>query len=75
MGRKFMILTIHANVILSVCQVKTPAVNSDAKVLVPGIPGHSTAVKTPALGKEKKKNKRKPGETEVKGFLFQTQQD
>lgn len=65
---------VHANVVLSVCQVKTPVVNSDAKVLVPGIPGHSTAVKTPALGKEKKKNKRKPGETEVKG-LFQTQQD
>uniref|UniRef100_A0A8C3MUT6 WD repeat domain 43 n=1 Tax=Geospiza parvula TaxID=87175 RepID=A0A8C3MUT6_GEOPR len=48
----------------AVTKVKTPVVNSDAKVLVPGIPGHSTAVKTPALGKEKKKNKRKPGETE-----------
>uniref|UniRef100_A0A8D2PYN2 WD repeat domain 43 n=1 Tax=Zosterops lateralis melanops TaxID=1220523 RepID=A0A8D2PYN2_ZOSLA len=45
-------------------KVKTPVVNSDTKVLVPGIPGHSTAVKTPASGKEKKKNKRKPGETE-----------
>ncbi|XP_064565409.1 WD repeat-containing protein 43 [Zonotrichia leucophrys gambelii] len=48
----------------AVTKVKTPVVNSEAKVLVPGIPGHSTAVKTPALGKEKKKNKRKPGETE-----------
>ncbi|XP_062346491.1 WD repeat-containing protein 43 isoform X5 [Cinclus cinclus] len=48
----------------AVTKVKTPVVNSDTKVLVPGIPGHSTAVKTPALGKEKKKNKRKPGETE-----------
>ncbi|KAM4786490.1 WD repeat-containing protein 43 isoform 2-T2 [Cyanocitta cristata] len=45
-------------------KVKTPVVNLDTKVLVPGIPGHSTAVKTPASGKEKKKNKRKPGETE-----------
>ncbi|KAF4794053.1 WD repeat domain 43 [Turdus rufiventris] len=45
-------------------KVKTPVVNSDTKVLVPGIPGHSTAVKTPASVKEKKKNKRKPGETE-----------
>uniref|UniRef100_U3K9L9 WD repeat domain 43 n=1 Tax=Ficedula albicollis TaxID=59894 RepID=U3K9L9_FICAL len=48
----------------AVTKVKTPVVNSDTKVLVPGIPGHSTAVKTPASGKEKKKNKRKPGETE-----------
>ncbi|NXA79727.1 WDR43 protein, partial [Thryothorus ludovicianus] len=45
-------------------KVKTPVVNLDTKVLVPGIPGHSTAVKTPASGKEKKKTKRKPGETE-----------
>ncbi|NXU63065.1 WDR43 protein, partial [Horornis vulcanius] len=45
-------------------KVKTPVVNSDTKVLVPGIPGHSTAVKTPASGKEKKKNKRKPGDSE-----------
>ncbi|NXT47574.1 WDR43 protein, partial [Pluvianellus socialis] len=49
---------------VAVTKVKTPVVNSDTKVLVPGIPGHSTAVKTPSSGKEKKKNKRKPGETE-----------
>ncbi|NXT01942.1 WDR43 protein, partial [Jacana jacana] len=49
---------------VAVTKVKTPVVNSDTKVLVPGVPGHSTAVKTPSLGKEKKKNKRKPGETE-----------
>ncbi|XP_064914776.1 WD repeat-containing protein 43-like isoform X1 [Columba livia] len=45
-------------------EVKTPVVNSDTKVLVPGIPGHSTAVKAPSSGKEKKKNKRKPGESQ-----------
>ncbi|NXN38702.1 WDR43 protein, partial [Rhinoptilus africanus] len=49
---------------VAVTKVKTPVVNSDTKVLVPGVPGHSTAVKTPSSGKEKKKNKRKPGETE-----------
>ncbi|NXC68039.1 WDR43 protein, partial [Anhinga anhinga] len=49
---------------VAVTKVKTPVVNSDTKVLVPGIPGHSTAVKTPSTGKEKKKNKRKTGDTE-----------
>ncbi|KAM6367009.1 WD repeat-containing protein 43 isoform 3-T7 [Alca torda] len=49
---------------VAVTKVKMPVVNSDTKVLVPGIPGHSTAVKTPSSGKEKKENKRKPGETE-----------
>nr|CAG31071.1 hypothetical protein RCJMB04_2a19 [Gallus gallus] len=48
----------------AVTKVRTPVVNSDTKVLVPGIPGHSAAVKTPSSGKEKKKSKRKPGETE-----------
>uniref|UniRef100_A0A8C4KFY6 WD repeat domain 43 n=1 Tax=Dromaius novaehollandiae TaxID=8790 RepID=A0A8C4KFY6_DRONO len=42
----------------------TPVVNSDTKVLVPGIPGHSASVKAPPSGKEKNKSKRKPGETE-----------
>uniref|UniRef100_A0A8B9EDL6 WD repeat domain 43 n=1 Tax=Anser cygnoides TaxID=8845 RepID=A0A8B9EDL6_ANSCY len=50
---------------VAVTKVKTPVVNSDTKVLVPGIPGHSAAVKTPSSGKEKNKSKRKPGETEV----------
>uniref|UniRef100_A0A8C0EDX1 WD repeat domain 43 n=1 Tax=Bubo bubo TaxID=30461 RepID=A0A8C0EDX1_BUBBB len=50
---------------IALTKVKTPVVNSDTKVLVPGIPGHSTAVKTPSSGKERKKNKRKPGETTV----------
>ncbi|XP_075003409.1 WD repeat-containing protein 43 isoform X2 [Calonectris borealis] len=56
------VLSLKTDVALT--KVKTPVVNSDTKVLVPGIPGHSTAVKTPSSGKEKKKNKRKPGETE-----------
>ncbi|KAM4679189.1 WD repeat-containing protein 43 isoform 2-T2 [Amazona ochrocephala] len=55
------VLSLKTDVALT--KVKTPVVNSDTKVLVPGIPGHSTTVKTPASGKEKKKNKRKPGET------------
>uniref|UniRef100_A0A663MFQ2 WD repeat domain 43 n=1 Tax=Athene cunicularia TaxID=194338 RepID=A0A663MFQ2_ATHCN len=54
-------LSLKTDVALT--KVKTPVVNSDTKVLVPGIPGHSTAVKTPSSGKERKKNKRKPGET------------
>ncbi|XP_062346488.1 WD repeat-containing protein 43 isoform X3 [Cinclus cinclus] len=60
------LLLVYGNTLQPIIEkvVKTPVVNSDTKVLVPGIPGHSTAVKTPALGKEKKKNKRKPGETE-----------
>uniref|UniRef100_A0A8B9U5P2 WD repeat domain 43 n=1 Tax=Anas zonorhyncha TaxID=75864 RepID=A0A8B9U5P2_9AVES len=49
---------------VAVTKVKTPVVNSDTKVLVPGIPGHSAAVKTPSSGKEKNKSKRKPGEPE-----------
>ncbi|XP_068796170.1 WD repeat-containing protein 43 [Struthio camelus] len=49
---------------VSVTKIKTPVVNSDTKVLVPGIPGHSTSVKAPPSGKEKNKSKRKPGETE-----------
>uniref|UniRef100_A0A8C0BFL1 WD repeat domain 43 n=1 Tax=Buteo japonicus TaxID=224669 RepID=A0A8C0BFL1_9AVES len=56
------VLSLKTDVALT--KVKTPVVNLDTKVLVPGIPGHSTAVKTPSSGKEKKKNKRKPGETE-----------
>ncbi|KAM4902707.1 WD repeat-containing protein 43 isoform 2-T2 [Sylvia borin] len=60
------LLLVYGNTLQPIIEkvVKTPVVNSDTKVLVPGIPGHSTAVKTPASGKEKKKNKRKPGETE-----------
>ncbi|KAK2531923.1 hypothetical protein Q9233_005583 [Columba guinea] len=53
------VLSLKTDVALT--KVKTPVVNSDTKVLVPGIPGHSTAVKAPSSGKEKKKNKRKPG--------------
>ncbi|NXR06981.1 WDR43 protein, partial [Semnornis frantzii] len=49
---------------VAVTKVKTPVANSDSKVLVPGVPGHSATVKTPSSGKEKKKTKRKPGETE-----------
>ncbi|XP_030303803.1 WD repeat-containing protein 43 isoform X2 [Calypte anna] len=56
------VLSLKTDVALT--KVKTPVVNSDTKVLVPGIPGHSTAVKIPSSGKENKKNKRKPGETE-----------
>ncbi|KAM6083491.1 WD repeat-containing protein 43 isoform 2-T2 [Chlamydotis macqueenii] len=60
------LLLVYGNTLQPIIEkvVKTPVVNSDTKVLVPGIPGHSTAVKTPSSGKEKKKNKRKPGETE-----------
>ncbi|XP_048368233.1 WD repeat-containing protein 43 [Sphaerodactylus townsendi] len=44
----------------AVTMVKTPIVNSEAKMLIPGIPGHSAAVRSSSC-REKNENKRKPG--------------
>ncbi|XP_053568620.1 WD repeat-containing protein 43 [Bombina bombina] len=50
---------------MPVTKVKTPIVNSDAKVLVPGIPGHSSAISVTVSGKEKAEGKRKPQDKEA----------
>ncbi|XP_030051995.1 WD repeat-containing protein 43 [Microcaecilia unicolor] len=48
-----------------VLKVKTPVVNSEVKVLVPGIPGHSAAVKSGSSGTPSSEGKRKPGDKEI----------
>ncbi|XP_015283452.1 PREDICTED: WD repeat-containing protein 43 [Gekko japonicus] len=45
---------------MAITKVKTPIVNSEAKMLIPGIPGHSAAIRSSSCGK-KVENKRKPG--------------
>ncbi|XP_044294915.1 WD repeat-containing protein 43 [Varanus komodoensis] len=51
-------LTLKTEMVVT--KVKTPVVNSEVKTLVPGIPGHSAAIKTSSR-KEKIETKRKPG--------------
>ncbi|XP_066467738.1 WD repeat-containing protein 43 [Tiliqua scincoides] len=48
---------------MAVTKVKTPIVNSEVKVLVPGIPGHSATMKSSSCRKENE-TKRKPGDKE-----------
>lgn len=49
----------------AITKVKTPVMNSEAKVLVPGVPGHHAPIKLlPAQPKEAE-NKRKLGSKEV----------
>ncbi|XP_054845131.1 WD repeat-containing protein 43 [Eublepharis macularius] len=45
---------------MAVTKVKTPVVNSEVKMLMPGIPGHSAAIKSSSC-REKIESKRKPG--------------
>ncbi|XP_054583957.1 WD repeat-containing protein 43 isoform X2 [Eptesicus fuscus] len=45
--------------------VRTPVMNSEAKVLVPGLPGHHAAIKPAPPQTEEVENKRKLGEKEV----------
>ncbi|KAM3930067.1 WD repeat-containing protein 43 [Leptodactylus fuscus] len=50
----------------TVTKVKTPVVKkADAKVLVPGIPGHSALVTAMSSKSERAEGKRKPGDKEV----------
>uniref|UniRef100_A0A8C8RPL1 WD repeat domain 43 n=1 Tax=Pelusios castaneus TaxID=367368 RepID=A0A8C8RPL1_9SAUR len=49
---------------MSVTKVKTPVVNKEAKILVPGIPGHSATIKPQSSGMQKTESKRKPGDKE-----------
>nr|XP_020648748.1 WD repeat-containing protein 43 [Pogona vitticeps] len=48
---------------MAVTKVKTPLINSEVKTLVPGIPGHSAAVR-PLSCREKNETKRKAGSKE-----------
>eukprot|EP00079_Xenopus_tropicalis_P011976 XP_002938471.3 PREDICTED: WD repeat-containing protein 43 isoform X1 [Xenopus tropicalis] len=48
-----------------VTKVKTPVVNSDSKVLTPGIPGHSSAISAAMAQTKKQESKRKPGDIEA----------
>ncbi|KAJ6666855.1 hypothetical protein lerEdw1_018857 [Lerista edwardsae] len=57
--RKTLALTTE----MAVTKVKTPIVNSEVKMLVPGIPGHSATIK-PSTCREKNETKRKPGDKE-----------
>ncbi|XP_006016643.1 WD repeat-containing protein 43 [Alligator sinensis] len=57
--------TLALKMEMAVTKVKTPVVNSEAKVLVPGVPGHSAAIKPQSSGMKKAKNKRKPGGKEA----------
>ncbi|XP_044146587.1 LOW QUALITY PROTEIN: WD repeat-containing protein 43 [Bufo gargarizans] len=51
---------------MAVTKVKTPIVKAaDTKVLVPGIPGHSSAVAAVSSKSERRDWKRKPGDKEV----------
>ncbi|XP_059799653.1 WD repeat-containing protein 43 [Balaenoptera ricei] len=49
----------------AVTKVRTPMMNSEAKVLVPGIPGHHAAIKPAPPQTEEIESKRKLGENEV----------
>ncbi|XP_019498138.1 PREDICTED: WD repeat-containing protein 43 isoform X2 [Hipposideros armiger] len=49
----------------AVTKVRTPVMNSEAKVLVPGIPGHHAAIKPAPPQTEKVESKRKLGENEL----------
>ncbi|KAM9635538.1 WD repeat-containing protein 43 [Trichechus inunguis] len=49
----------------AITKVRTPVMNSEAKVLVPGIPGHCAVVKPVTPQAEELESKRKLGENEV----------
>ncbi|KAG8510211.1 WD repeat-containing protein 43, partial [Galemys pyrenaicus] len=49
----------------AITKVRTPVINSEAKVLVPGIPGHHAAIKSAPPRAEEVENKRKLGGNEV----------
>uniref|UniRef100_G1PGH0 WD repeat-containing protein 43 n=1 Tax=Myotis lucifugus TaxID=59463 RepID=G1PGH0_MYOLU len=49
----------------AITKVRTPVMNSEAKVLVPGLPGHHAAIKPAPPQTEEVENKRKLGEKEV----------
>ncbi|EMP24518.1 WD repeat-containing protein 43 [Chelonia mydas] len=60
------LLLVYGNTLQPIIErvVKTPIVNKEAKVLVPGIPGHSATIKSQSSGMQKMESKRKPGDKE-----------
>ncbi|MBZ3879134.1 WD repeat-containing protein 43 [Sciurus carolinensis] len=50
---------------MAITKVRTPVMNSEAKVLVPGIPGHHAAIRPPPPPAEEVESKRKLGGNEV----------
>ncbi|XP_020010134.1 WD repeat-containing protein 43 [Castor canadensis] len=49
----------------AITKVRTPVMNSEAKVLVPGIPGHHAPIRPPPPQTKEVENKRKSGSNEV----------
>uniref|UniRef100_A0A7N5P4A4 WD repeat domain 43 n=1 Tax=Ailuropoda melanoleuca TaxID=9646 RepID=A0A7N5P4A4_AILME len=49
----------------AITKVRTPVMNSEAKVLVPGVPGHRAAIKPAPPQTEEVESKRKLGENEI----------
>ncbi|GAB1289518.1 WD repeat-containing protein 43 [Apodemus speciosus] len=49
----------------AITKVKTPVMNSEAKVLVPGVPGHHAPIKLPPAQPKETENKRKLGSSEA----------
>ncbi|XP_006990765.1 WD repeat-containing protein 43 [Peromyscus maniculatus bairdii] len=49
----------------AITKVRTPVMNSEAKVLVPGIPGHHAPIKPPLSQPKEVENKRKLGSNEA----------
>uniref|UniRef100_A0A8C6I3H6 WD repeat-containing protein 43 n=1 Tax=Mus spicilegus TaxID=10103 RepID=A0A8C6I3H6_MUSSI len=49
----------------AITKVKTPVMNSEAKVLVPGVPGHHAPIKLPPAQPKEAENKRKLGSNEA----------
>lgn len=49
----------------AITKVRTPVMNSEAKVLVPGLPGHRAAIKPAPPQTEEVESKRKLGEKEA----------
>ncbi|KAH0509712.1 WD repeat-containing protein 43 [Microtus ochrogaster] len=49
----------------AITKVRTPVMNSEAKVLVPGIPGHHAPIKPPLSQPKEGENKRKLGRNEA----------
>lgn len=50
---------------MAITKVRTPVMNSEAKVLVPGIPGHHAPIKPPLSQPKEVENKRKLGSNEA----------
>uniref|UniRef100_A0A452V2M3 WD repeat-containing protein 43 n=1 Tax=Ursus maritimus TaxID=29073 RepID=A0A452V2M3_URSMA len=64
---KMSLLLVYGNWFQPIIErvVRTPVMNSEAKVLVPGVPGHHAAIKPAPPQTEEVESKRKLGENEI----------